>query len=146
MASGVSVNDDCKQVFTEIKLGRKFRFVVYRLSDDLKEINVESTAGIDASYDDFVERFKEAEGNGQCRYGVFDAEYKTKDGNTKNKLVFFMWSPDGAKIKQKMVYSSSKDALKRALGEGIGKEVQANDHGDLDWSNVKEIISRTDRN
>ena len=55
-------------------------------------------------------------------------------------------SPDGAKIKQKMVYSSSKDALKRALGEGIGKEVQANDHGDLDWNNVKEIISRMDRN
>ena len=46
----------------------------------------------DATYDDFVDQFKEAEGTGQCRYGVFDAEYQTKDGNTKNKLVFFMWS------------------------------------------------------
>ncbi|KAK2192466.1 hypothetical protein NP493_31g06019 [Ridgeia piscesae] len=146
MASGVSVKDECKQVFTDIKLGRKYRYVVYRLTDDLKEITVESTAGVEASYDDFVDQFKAAESSGQCRYGVFDAEYQTKDGNTKNKLVFFMWSPDGAKIKQKMVYSSSKDALKRALGEGIGKEVQANDHGDLDWSNVKEIISRMDRN
>ena len=45
----------------------------------------------DATYDDFVDQFKEAEGTGQCRYGVFDAEYQTKDGNTKNKLVFFMW-------------------------------------------------------
>ena len=45
----------------------------------------------DASYDDFVDQFKAAESSGQCRYGVFDAEYQTKDGNTKNKLVFFMW-------------------------------------------------------
>lgn len=45
----------------------------------------------DATYDDFVEQFKVAESDGQCRYGVFDAEYQTKDGNTKNKLVFFMW-------------------------------------------------------
>ena len=45
----------------------------------------------EASYDDFVDQFKAAESSGQCRYGVFDAEYQTKDGNTKNKLVFFMW-------------------------------------------------------
>ena len=44
-----------------------------------------------------------------------------------------------------MVYASSKDALKRALGEGLGKEVQANDHGDLAWDSVLEQISRMDR-
>lgn len=48
-------------------------------------------------------------------------------------------------LKQRMVYASSKDALKKALGEGIGKEVQANDHGDLEWSNILEIIQRTER-
>ncbi len=51
-------------------------------------------------------------------------------------------TPDKVKIKQKMVYASSKDALKKALGEGVAKEVQANDHGDLSWSNVLEIISK----
>jgi len=54
-------------------------------------------------------------------------------------------SPDTATIKQKMLYSSSKDALKKAFGEGIAKEIQANDHGDLAWSNVLEICMRTDR-
>jgi Cofilin/tropomyosin-type actin-binding protein len=51
-------------------------------------------------------------------------------------------SPERALIKQKMVYAASKDALKKALGEGVAKEVQANDHGDLTWSNVLEIISK----
>lgn len=66
----------------------------------------------------------------------------------RDNIINWNWisrSPDGAKIKQKMVYSSTKDALKRALGEGIQKEVQANDHGDLSWDSVLEVISRTDR-
>jgi len=44
------VKDECKQVFTDIKLGRKYRYVVYRLTDDLKEITVESTAGVGKSF------------------------------------------------------------------------------------------------
>jgi len=51
-------------------------------------------------------------------------------------------SPEKAKIKQKMVYASSKDALKKALGEGVAKEVQANDNGDLAWSNILEILTK----
>jgi len=35
---------------------------------------------------------KEAEDLRQCRYGVFDAEYKLKDGQSRQKLVFFLWS------------------------------------------------------
>jgi len=44
-----------------------------------------------ATYDDFVEDLKEAEDLRQCRYGVFDAEYKLKDGQSRQKLVFFLW-------------------------------------------------------
>jgi len=146
MASGVSVNDDCKTSFQDVKLGHKYRYVVYRLTDDLKRIEVLKTADPSATYDDFLEDMKEAERLEQCRFAIFDAEYKTKDGQPRNKIIFIMWSPEKAKIKQRMVYSSSKDALKKALGEGIGKEVQANDHGDLDWGNIMEIITRTERN
>lgn len=41
-----------------------------------------------------------------------------------------------------MGYSASAGILKKALGEGIGKDVQANDHGDLKYENVMEIILR----
>ena len=52
-------------------------------------------------------------------------------------------SPDNAKIKQKMVYTSSKDALKKKL-VGLGKEIQANDHGDLAWEHVMEVLLRNE--
>ena len=48
-----------------------------------------------ATYKDFLEDMKEAEDLEQCRYGIFDAEYLTKDGQPRNKLVFFMWSVSG---------------------------------------------------
>lgn len=44
-----------------------------------------------ATYDEFVEELIEAENLQQCRYGVYDAEYELKDGQKRNKLVFFLW-------------------------------------------------------
>ena len=42
-------------------------------------------------------------------------------------------------IKQRMVYTSSTDYLKRAL-VGIGKGVQANDLDDLAWESILEKL------
>jgi len=142
MSSGVAVDDECKVTFQDIKLGKKYRYVIYVLTGDYKKIIVEKSAMPEATYDEFLVDMKAAESAGECRYAVFDASFSTPDGQPRNKIVFFMWSPEGAKIKQKMVYSASKDALKKALGEGVAKEVQANDHGDLAWKNVLEILSK----
>lgn len=145
MASGVQVDDACKTAFQEVKLGHKYRYIVFKLTDDLKMIAVQTKAEPSATYEDFVSEMKEAEKLQECRYAIFDLEYETVDKQPRNKICFFMWSPETAKIKQRMVYSSSKDALKKALGEGIGKEIQANDHGDLEFSNVLAIIRTTER-
>lgn len=143
MASGVSVKQECVTAFNDIKLGHKFRYLIYSLTPDLKEIHVLKTAPPSATFDNFVEEMKEAEDKRECRYAVFDAQFTLKDGQHRSKLVFFLWSPENATIKQKMVYTSSKDALKRSL-VGIGKEVQACDYGDLAWDSVLEILLRTE--
>ena len=44
-----------------------------------------------ATYENFLEDLREAEDLRQCRYGVFDAEYKLSDGQSRQKLVFFLW-------------------------------------------------------
>jgi len=137
------VNPECATAFNDIKIGHKFRYIIYSLSDDLKQIRVLKTAPPSATFEQFVEELKDAETQQQCRYAIFDAEYKLKDGQNRTKLVFFLWSPEAATVKQKMVYTSSKDALKRAL-VGIGKEIQACDYGDLEWSSVLEVLMRTE--
>lgn len=143
MTSGVGVQSECITAFNDIKLGHKYRYIVYSLNEDLTKIRVLKTAPPAAVYDDFVEDMKEAEALKECRYGIFDAQYQLNDGQQRSKLVFFLWSPDDATVKQKMLYTTSKDALRKAL-RGIGKEVQACDHGDLAWSSVMEILLRTE--
>lgn len=40
----MSVEDACKTAFNEIKLNHKYRYVMFRMSDDLKNIVVEKTS------------------------------------------------------------------------------------------------------
>merc|ERR1712127_205215 len=57
---------------------------------------------------------------------VYDFPYKTANGQDNNKLILFAWCPDCANIKKKMVFASTKDALKKVL-PGINKDFQACD-------------------
>jgi cofilin len=59
---------------------------------------------------------------------VFDFEYThqcqgTSEASKKEKLFLMSWCPDSAKIKKKMLYSSSFDALKKCL-VGVQKFIQ----------------------
>jgi len=56
-------------------------------------------------------------------FRIYDVEMKINMGSgvadgTRTKLVFVVWAPQSASIKQKMVSASSKDALKKKL-DGI---------------------------
>ena len=42
-ASDVGVQPECVKVFNEIKIGHKYRYIVYALTDDLREIQVLKT-------------------------------------------------------------------------------------------------------
>ncbi|XP_036119354.1 cofilin-1-like [Molossus molossus] len=57
------------------------------------------------------------------RYALYDATYETKESK-KEDLVFIFWPPESAPLRSKMIYASSKDAIKKLTG--IQHELQAN--------------------
>ena len=94
---------------------------------DEKSIAVETIGGRDASYDSFLTDLMK-NGESECRYGLYDMEYEHQcqgatEVSKKQKLFLMAWCPDTAKIKKKMLYSSSFDALKKSL-VGVHKYVQ----------------------
>ncbi|MEV8535852.1 actin depolymerization factor/cofilin-like domain-containing protein [Streptomyces sp. NPDC051211] len=119
--------------FDELKLKKQLKYVVYKLNDNKTEIVVENDSSDDqeATYDSFLERLPEKD----CRWAVYDFDYHNAEGAPRNKIVLFAWSPEGSPIKSKMVYSSSKDALRRALS-GVGVEVQGTDFDDVSHESV----------
>lgn len=105
-STGVTVNDEAVEAFNAFKLHRAphdHRYFVYKIENDA-EIVVDTFGDKTKSYDDFCGCLPPTE----CRYGVFDLDYTTLDGRSGNKLIFISWSPDTAKIKNKMVYAASK--------------------------------------
>jgi len=146
--SGVTVSDACKLRYEEIKKDKKHRYVVFYIKD-LKQIDVEYIGGRDASYEDFLEDLQKA-GDGECRYGLYDFEYThqcqgTTEASKKQKLFLMSWCPETAGVKKKMLYSSSVDALRKAL-VGVQKFIQATDASEADKEFVEEKLRSTDRN
>ena len=124
--SGIEVNDEVVATFNDVKLGRKFRYALFKISDDFKHVVLEKKADASATYEDFTGELPAD----ACRYGVVDYEYKSADGRATSKILFVVWAPDSAPIKSKMLITSTKDAVKKKL-VGIGIEVQATDFSEL---------------
>ncbi|XP_075521967.1 actin-depolymerizing factor 3 isoform X2 [Primulina tabacum] len=126
-ASGMAVHDDCKLKFMELKTKRTHRFIVYKIEEKQKQVMVEKLGEPGQSYDDFI-TFLPAD---ECRYAVFDFEFLTKENVPKSRIFFIAWSPDTARVRNKMIYASSKDRFKREL-DGIQIELQATDPSEMD--------------
>lgn len=139
-ASGVALTDECLNVYLDLQSKKKYRYILYKLSDDFKEIVVDFAAPRDDSedvkeaYDEFCGKLFAAENADQGRYGVFDVHYQV-DSRELDKVVFITWVTDSLPIKQKMLYASSNKAL-RAKMTGIHTEIQCNDATDLKLENV----------
>jgi len=136
MSSGVGVANDAIEAFQDLKLRKKYRFIVYKMNDAMTEIIVEKTVA-DAQYDDFVKSLPAAE----CRYCVYDFQYDTSGEGVRNKILFYVWSPDNSKIKQKMLYAASKDALRKKL-DGIYTEIQCTDLSEVSYETVLDKVTR----
>merc|ERR1711990_1140852 len=103
-----------------MKIRSEYAYIIYKITDDKKSIVIEHTGEKGASFEDFCSKLPD----GSCRYAILDVEINTKAGATANKLIFVAWSDDNASIKPKMLYASSKDAIKKTL-TGINDEYQA---------------------
>ncbi|KAI9141443.1 putative COF1-cofilin [Paraphysoderma sedebokerense] len=136
MSSGVTVADNCLDVFQELKLKKKFKYILYKLNADNTEVVVEKTAE-QASYDEFIKSLP-IDG---CRYAIYDLEYEKPGEGLRNKICFYAWSPDSAKIKSKMVYAASKDALRKKL-VGIAAEIQCTDLAEVSYDAVLDKVTR----
>jgi len=127
MSSGVAVNDECISKFNDMKLKAANRYIIFKIADDKKSIIVEAEGDKTKTYDDFLAALTKDE----PRFAAVDVPITTKDGVNRDILSLITWSPDTCGVKTKMLYASSKDALKKKLS-GLAKDsIQCNDEGEL---------------
>merc|ERR1712151_381562 len=95
---------------------------------DKKSIVIDKKGVKSKTYEDFCADLPEDD----PRYGLVDLEFETVDGRPTSKLVMITWNPDCAKIRPKMLYSGSKEAIKAVLN-GVGIHINATDASELDF-------------
>ncbi|HWU06976.1 MAG TPA: actin depolymerization factor/cofilin-like domain-containing protein [Streptomyces sp.] len=136
MSSGIAVNDVCLQKYQALRLQKKHKYIIFNLNGDNTEIVVEKVSS-DTDYDTFLADLPETE----CRWAVYDFEYERDGAGKRNKILLFAWSPDDARIKQKMLFASAKDALRREL-TGISAEIQGTEFAEVAFDAVLNKVSR----
>lgn len=130
-----TISQDVLDGFEGIKAG-EYRYAIFKINSS-NEISVDGYGSKGSSYADFIIQLPENEG----RYAVFDYEYLSEDKVKFTKLVFFTWSPDTIKVREKVKYSSNASKLKAAL-KGIACYMVATDSSELEESEILERVMK----
>lgn len=131
--TAIKVSDDCMPIWNDIKIGHKYRYVIFNFSKDLQYVVVEKTAETGKTYDDFLDDLPQKD----VRYAVYDYDYEMEDGTQRNKLLFIVWAPDTAPVRRKMLIASTKASVKNALS-GVALEIQATDDSEIAEQTILE--------
>ncbi|MBZ3887224.1 Destrin [Sciurus carolinensis] len=151
-ASGVQVADEVCRIFYDMKvrkcstpeeIKKRKKAVIFCLSADKKCIIVEEgkeilVGDVGVTITDPFKHFVGMLPEKDCRYALYDASFETKESR-KEELMFFLWAPELAPLKSKMIYASSKDAIKKKF-QGIKHECQANGPEDLNRACIAEKL------
>jgi hypothetical protein len=74
------------ECFQDLKLKKKYKYILYKLDDDYKSIIIEKTVE-EASYDDFVSDLTSS----GPRYAVYDFDYEKPGEGQRSKIAFYSW-------------------------------------------------------
>ncbi|XP_067277270.1 non-muscle cofilin 1-like [Pseudorasbora parva] len=149
MASGVAISDEVIHYYDSIRVRlqgtseqERLKFVLMRVSADQKSIIVDQenclrVKDVENTGDIFKTIISKLPSN-ECRYALYDCSYMNRE-SVKEDLVFIISAPEDAPMRNKMLYASSKSALKAKM-PGLKFEWQINDHTDRDISSLVEKL------
>ena len=73
-------------MFTDMKLKKSYKYIILKFNEDHAEIIVEKTS-TSSEYRDFCADLPENE----CRWAVYDLEFKNDDGSQRNEIILYQW-------------------------------------------------------
>ena len=134
---GIHPTNEHIELFESVKTDRKNRALSLKLNDARNALELDFVEGRDFTLEQLAEKLPPND----CRFVVFDFEYKTFESPPRetSKLILIMWNPDSAPIKVRMPFSSTKGDLKSSF-TGIQKDIQASDLSFLDYEYLRKEV------
>ncbi|KAF6260986.1 actin-depolymerizing factor AdfA [Scenedesmus sp. NREL 46B-D3] len=133
--SGIAIDESCVNLFMHMKTRKQYKWLIFKVDDSGRTVVPDKIGGQASTYNDFVCSLPD----NQCRYAVYDYEYRSPERGVSKKMVFLLWAPDNSGVKPKMMYASTKDFFKGFL-DGIGAELQANEPSEISEDEIRERV------
>ncbi|OSX76457.1 hypothetical protein BU14_0190s0014 [Porphyra umbilicalis] len=142
MASGIAVNDKCIQEYQALSRARTHRAVILKINDDMSEVVVDSIlpksqGDHEGDWKDFVKLLPESD----CRYVVVDFEWKDQPTVTKSKICLILWSPEYSRVRSKMIYAASQEAVASKMAD-VQRQLQATELEELEYGVIKNQVAK----
>jgi len=142
-SSGVTIDAECVKAFEDVKKHRLHKYVLFTLNDKRDCILVLKRADPDATYDNLVEDLLS---NKMGCFAAYNCDVSLPNGRKFDKISLIYWMPEDSAVKNKMIYSSSKDSFTKFL-QWSNKCYQANDQDDLRWDTFyKSVVENEVKN
>ena len=87
----MQVSTECVSVYNELRLSRKYRYIIYSLNSDNTEIVVERKVERSAAHSDALKEFRESLPTADYRFAVFDFQEQFDGNGWRDKICFFRW-------------------------------------------------------
>ncbi|KAI7842449.1 hypothetical protein COHA_004088 [Chlorella ohadii] len=133
--SGIAVTEDAVNLFYLMRLKATYKWALWQVDDSGQSVVIAAVGDKQSGWADFLAALPDAD----CRYGVFDFDFTTADGQKLHKMIFLNWAPDSARVKSKMMYASTKDFFKSHL-DGLSLEFQASDLDEISEQEVGDAV------
>jgi len=129
--SGITMNSEVKATWTQLNK-RQISGFVFKINDKRDQIIVEPKSILDKKHKSPYTTSLAGLEEDACRYVAIEFGYKDAEGKIIQKAILVMWSPDTAKVRDRMSLASSISEIKRELSVGEGNVFEM--HGDEDKS------------
>ncbi|XP_068597170.1 uncharacterized protein [Brachionichthys hirsutus] len=142
MASGIVVDNNVKQLYKDMKLKKSVKLAAFQIFNS-KKIDVKTKLTeqeICEKGKDAFEEMQEQMKDDECAYFLYDCHFQDAESRAKSQLVLVIWSPDGADIRDKMIYSSCRDRIKEACAAKC--TLEANGRSDCSRRALSEQLER----
>jgi len=142
--TGVKVDPECVKRYNDLKMCHNLKYIIFAFNKERTKIVVEQSGNDkDMTYEEFIKTLP----SDHCRYAIynfdFEHSYMGTDITAKcERILLLLWCPSSARIREKMLFASSKRSIRKAL-EGVQIEIQGTDYSEVDYDTVYERANKT---
>ncbi|XP_066918270.1 actophorin-like [Clytia hemisphaerica] len=135
--SGVKLNLDCVEAFTNVHKAQTSRFCVFGFNDKRTKVELKYAAGKEENFEQLLAQLPKD----HVRFIFYDCQYKTKEGQDRNKVLYAVWSSDDdAPGKEKMLLSSTSKEVEKKCN-GFAKKASYHEWAELTEAAFVDVVS-----